>query len=162
MIDGFLGTRASLMFDFVVIAMIALLPLLGLSIYLVRVRSLYQWHKRMQLALALILLTAVGLFELEIQLTSGTESHWRARAAESPYAGDWVGWTLMIHLVFAISTPMLWAIVIGRALRNFPVPPHPNPHSAAHKFWAWLATVDLALTSVTGWIFYYVAFVASG
>jgi hypothetical protein len=52
-------------------------------------------------------------------------------------------------------------MVIVQALRKFPKPPQPGMHSSSHKFWGWLASIGMFLTAVTGWIFYYLAFVAS-
>ena len=49
---------------------------------------------------------------------------------------------------------------IALALRRFPDPPVPGPHSRLHKSLGWASAVDLAMTSVTGLWFYYVTFVA--
>ena len=43
-----------------------------------------------------------------------------------------------------------------------PNPPQPSTHSRLHKVLGWVSTLDLVLTSVTGLIFYYVAFVSRG
>ncbi len=43
---------------------------------------------------------------------------------------------------------------------NFPNPPVPGPHSPWHRRYARLAALDMICTAVTGWIFYYLAFVA--
>ena len=59
-IEGFLGTRASLMLDVVFLAMFAVLPVMGWSIYQVRYRQRYRLHKRVQIALGVILAVAVG------------------------------------------------------------------------------------------------------
>jgi putative membrane protein len=178
-IDGFLPTRASLMLDVVFLAMFAVLPILGVSIYLVKYRRLYALHKRIQLVLGFVLLAAVALFEIDMRFISG----WQERAAESPYyrpieapgailatvylkvlnrpqVEGWVFTSLAIHLFFAVTTTVLWAAVIVRALRKFPNPPAPCAHSASHMFWARIAAIDMALTALTGWIFYYLAFVA--
>jgi len=53
--DGFLGTRATLMLDVVFLAMFVVLPVLAASIYLVRARKNYLWHKRIQVALGITL-----------------------------------------------------------------------------------------------------------
>ncbi len=158
--DGFLGTRASLMLDVVALAMVALVPALALSVYLVKYRRLYALHKRMQLTLGAVLLVAVGMFEVDMRLHG-----WRHRAAESPYTShegstDWVILALVVHLFFAVSAAALWAVVIVRALRHFPNPPEPGPHSAWHIPYARLAAIDMLCTAVTGWIFYWIAFVA--
>ena len=65
---------------------------------------------------------------------------------------------LSIHLFFAVTTPVLWIVVIAMAWRRFPNPAAPNVHSAFHRRWARLAAWDMALTTVTGWVFYVMAF----
>lgn len=155
-INGFLGTRASLMLDVVFLAMFVVVPVLGWSVYLVRVRRNYQLHKQVQVTLGLVLLAAVTLFEIDMRVNG-----WTDRAEASPYWSDGtVRNALVVHLVFAVSTAVLWIAVIVRALRNFPSPPLPGPHSLWHKRWAWAAAVDMALTSLTGWIFYWLSFAA--
>ena len=160
-IDGFLGTRASLMLDIVFLAMFVVMPVLGGSICLVKFRRQYQLHKRIQLVLAAVLLVTVVLFEVDMRWHG-----WRDRAQVSPYYGSegshgWVWTALYVHLAFAVSTAVLWTVVTVRALRNFADPPLPNHHSAWHLRWGKLAAIDMGLTALTGWIFYWLAFVAS-
>jgi hypothetical protein len=99
---------------------------------------------------------AVGVFELDIRAHG-----WESRAANhiggNPTSTVYIA--LYIHLVFAISSVVLWPIVIVRALRNYPTPPVPSLHSRWHIRWGWVAAIDMVLTSVTGWIFYWLAFV---
>lgn len=155
-IDGFLGTRASLMLDVVVLAMMAVLPLLGFSIWLVRSRQNYAWHQRLQAGLALVLFATVFLFELDIR-----RHGWRHRAEASPhYATGLVNQVLGVHLFFAVTSTLLWIVVPVRALLKFSRPPAPGPHSPFHRLWGMLAAVDMVCTSVTGWIFYWLAFVS--
>lgn len=157
---GFLGTRASLMLDVVFLAMFAVLPLLAWSIYEVKYRGRYQLHKVVQLLLGGVLLLAVTAFEIDMRFVT----NWEQLAEASPYytAGPWnaVWWSLAVHLCFAIPTALLWIAVIFRAMRHFPSPPHPGPHSRSHLFWARLAAAGMFLTAVTGWLFYWLAFVA--
>jgi hypothetical protein len=61
--------------------------------------------------------------------------------------------------VFAVTTVVLWPVVILLALRSFPPIPGPAPHSRIHVPLARLAAADMLLTAVTGWIFYWLAFV---
>jgi hypothetical protein len=160
-IDGFLGTRGSLMLDVVFLAMFVVTPLLLVSVWLVKQRRRHLLHKRLQLALAAVLLTAVLLFEIDIRLND-----WEPRAEPSPYFDAEHQWTcpagisLIVHLSFAVPTLVLWIVVVARALRGFSRPPAPGPHSAAHARWGWLATIGMVLTAVTGWLFYWLAFVA--
>ncbi len=162
-IDGFLGTRASLGMDVVLVGLIALLPVLAWSVALVR-RGRYVAHKRLQLFIVAALLAAIVVFEIDIRLVSD----WRVRAAGGPPWGGapnpwWPAGVLAalgIHLVFAVSTPVLWAWVVWEALARFPVPPAPGSHGPRHRRMARLAALDLLLTAITGTIFYWLAFVA--
>ena len=155
--NGFLPTRATFMLDFVFVAMFAVLPILMVSIGLVK-RGKYEWHKWVQIALAIILLVAVVAFEIDLNFLT---KNWRPLAEPSPYyANGGVNASLWVHLAFAVPTPFLWVAVIVQALRRFPKPAAPNAHSRQHARWAWLATAGMTLTAVTGWIFYYLAFVA--
>lgn len=155
-IDGFLGTRAPLVLDVLFLTMFVVVVVLGWSVFQVKHRRRYQLHKWVQIVLAAVLLIAVIVFELDIR-THG----WESRAA------GWIGGkpksdvyaALYVHLVFAISSVVLWPIVIVRAVRNFPNPPTPSPHSHWHLRWARIAAIDMVLTSITGWIFYWLAFV---
>lgn len=153
--DGFLGTRAPFMVDVVACALFLVLPAMAWSVWGARYGRRYQAHKRLQLGLAVVLLVAVAAFETDIRLHG-----WEERASVSPYYPTGVKASLWIHLPFAASTLVLWAVVIVRALRHFPKPPQPNEHSRSHVFWARLAALDMVLTAVTGWVFYWLAFVA--
>jgi hypothetical protein len=66
---------------------------------------------------------------------------------------------LRVHLVFAVTTVILWPTTIMLALRRFSNPPMPGPHSRLHVPLARTAAADMVLTAITGWIFYWVAFV---
>ena len=155
-IDGFLGTRASLMLDLLVLAMFVICLALAWSIYQVRYRRRYQLHKWVQVVLGAVLLVAVILFEIDIRI-HGWEDRAAGTVGSSAPSTVWAA--LYVHLVFAVSSVVLWPIVIVRALRNFPAPPRPNEHSAWHIRWGWIAAIDMAMTTVTGWLFYWLAFV---
>ncbi len=155
-LDGFLGTRASLMLDVVFVAMFVVIAVMGWSIYQVRVRGRYALHKWVQLGLAAVLFIAVAAFEVDMRVYG-----WEERAAgEIGGSADAVVWkALYVHLVFAITSAVLWPVVIYRAWRQFPRPPAPSHHSRSHIFWARIAAIDMLLTSITGWVFYIMAFV---
>ena len=159
-LPGFLGTRGSLMLDLVFLAMFLVVPVMGWSIYLVRRRQRYELHRRIQLALGVVLALAVTAFEIDMRRYG-----WRDRAEPSAYwrAGAWndvIDWSLLVHLSCAIPATVLWVVVIVRAQRRFPRPVRPNSHSADHRRWARLAALEMVLTAITGWVFYYFAFVA--
>lgn len=161
-LGGFLGSRGSLMLDVVFLAMFVVVPVLMVSVCFVKCGRRYDLHKKLQLAMASILLVAVVLFELDIRING-----WEQRAVPSPYfdpANKWgcpAGISLMVHLSFAVPTLVLWVAVVIGALRNFSRPPQPGPHSPWHARWGWIAAVGMVMTAVTGWAFYWMAFVAS-
>jgi uncharacterized membrane protein YozB (DUF420 family) len=154
-IDGFLGSRASLGMDVVLVGLVALLPVLAWSIRAVR-RGHYDLHKRLQIFIVSALLVAIIVFEIDVRLLSV----WRARAAASPWWPAGVLSALGIHLIFAVSTFVLLAWVVWEAVTRFPVPPRPCGHGPRHRLMGRLAAIDLVITAVTGGIFYWLAFVA--
>jgi putative membrane protein len=155
-IDGFLGTRAPLMIDVVCVAMIGVVLVLAWSIYQVKVRRRYQLHKWTQITLGAVVLVVVILFEVDIRLHG-----WEERAANTGGGrpAPIVFTALYVHLVFAISTVILWPITIGLAAANFGEPPAPGLHSRVHVPLARTAAADMVLTALSGWIFYWLAFV---
>ena len=154
-IDGFLGTRASLGMDVVLVGLLATLPVLAWSVALVR-RGRYAAHRALQLAIVVALGAAIVVFEIDIRLVSD----WRERARESPWWPGGVLAALAVHLVFAVSTFGLWAWVVWEALTRFPKPPAPGGHGPRHRRLARLAASDLVCTAVTGLAFYWLAFCA--
>lgn len=147
-------SRATVMLDAVAAAMIVFLPALGWGIHLARSRKRYAQHKTVQLSLTVLLLVTVTLFELDLR-----RNDWRQRASASPYYNTVLFPVLYVHLVFAVSTAILWIYTIVAALRGFARPPLPGGYSSRHKFVARLAAVDMCCTTISGWVFYVMAFV---
>jgi len=162
MYRGFLGYDASLMLDVVVCALVLVVPILCYSIWAVKFRQKYHLHKKLQILLSLLLFVAVVLFEIDMQLHGGWQAIINKDPSEprmSPEELSEVAQVLYIHLVFAISTPFLWGWTMFEALRKFPRPVTPARHSRKHAFLGWASAIDLTMTSITGLIFYYFAFV---
>ena len=161
--DGFLGYRTSFMLDFVVCALVVIVPVLITSIAMVRFGRRYQQHRFLQTLLCAVLFVAVGAFEVDLQIVHGgwenvvakSQIDEAAIAAKITEVRPW----LWLHLVFAVTTPIVWLITIVLAWRRFPSPPQPAPHSRVHVRLGWLSTLDVTLTAVTGLIFYYFAFI---
>jgi len=153
--DGILPNRGSLMLDVVFIAMMAVLPVLALSVVAVRYQNKYSLHRWIQIATAVVLLFAIVAFEIDLRFFAD----WRSAASQSAYYDSgWVDRLLWFHLLFAIPTPFVWAWVIWGA-RKFGRNPRPGSHSKSHRFWGKTAAAFLLMTSITGWMFYVAAFV---
>ena len=151
------------MLDFVVTSLVALVPVLLFSLLVVKYQHNYRLHRNLQLVTGLILLVAVTAFEVDVQLLHGG---WRNIVNKNPESPRLTGeamarvqQVLRIHLIFAISTPFLWATTLFLAWRHFGSAPHPGPHSRTHQLLGWLSVIDLVLTAMTGIWFYYVGFV---
>lgn len=159
---GFLGYPTTFMLDFVVCALVLVVPLLLLSLWLVKFRRQYLAHKRLQIVLGVVLLAAVTAFEVDVQLVHGGWEKIVAKqnlneAALSAKIASVRPW-LLVHLVFAVTTPFFWVATIVLALKRFGSNPMPGAHSKLHSLLGWASTIDITLTSVTGLLFYYVAF----
>jgi putative membrane protein len=160
-VSGFLPGRASLMLDVVVVSMFFVLLALGFSVYSAKYRRQYQRHKWFQISLASTLLVVLVLFEIDVHFID----KWMVRADASPYfdaatKSGLVVYALAIHLIFATTTFALWLMVILRAFRHFPRPAGPSEHSRFHRRWGMVAALDMVMTTLTGWLFYWLAFVA--
>ncbi len=158
---GFLGYDASFMLDVVVCALVAVVPVLLWSLYEVKVRRSYLRHRNIQIALAVVLLVAVLLFEIDMRLQGGWQQIINRDPSSPRLAGEaleQVRTVLYVHLFFAITTPLVWAATIFLAMKRFANPPLPGAHSSLHKKLGWLSVIDLVMTSVTGLLFYYLAF----
>jgi len=161
MSDGFLGYRTSFMLDAVVCALVLVVPVLVVSLYLVKVRRNYTAHRNLQIGLGIVLLITVAAFEIDIQQIQGGWENVVAKREVKLTPGQLASArnVLWVHLVFAVSSPLLWLVTIVLAVRRIPHPPGPSAHSPLHKKLGWASTCDLVLTAVTGLWFYYVAFV---
>jgi hypothetical protein len=148
-------SRAPLMMDVVAAAMLAVVPLLTLSLWLVRSGRRYAAHKRLQLGMAAALALVIGAFEIDVRLHG-----WETGAADSPYAGTWLYPLLWVHLAIAVSTTLAWIATIAHAVTAMPKPPRPAAASVWHKRLGWVAAGGMYATAVTGWTFYWAAFLA--
>lgn len=157
MATGFLPARGSLMLDLVCVAMVAVTAVLLVSVGLARYGRRYRWHRFLQIGTAIVLALAVIAFEIDIRFFT----NWRELAEASPYyASRWVDRLLWLHLCFAIPTPFIWGWVIYRALQKFPQVRPTADYAARHRLWGRFATVSMLMTAVTGWVFYWTAFVS--
>jgi putative membrane protein len=156
----FFETRAPFIMNLVALGMGLLVPLIAWSIYLVRQKKAYKQHKTLQLIISGILLTVVVLFEVCVRIYG-----WEEEAKPSPYYETILYPVLYGHLFFAISAALIWSISIFKALswdkkKHLSKTLLPGASSGAHKKMGWTASFFMTMTSITGWFFYYLAFVA--
>jgi putative membrane protein len=142
---GILGTRADLLMDIVILALVAVVPIVFYNWRLAR-SGRYPLHKTLQITLAVLLGAVVGLFEYNLRLQGGIF----AATAASRYAGTGtLNFWIYFHTFFAITTILVWIGLILVSLRRFPKPPAPGPFSARHRFWGRIGMVWMLVTGVT-------------
>jgi putative membrane protein len=154
-VDGFLPlSRASFVLDFIAVAMAAVIPVMLISLFQVRQRKNFALHRRLQIILGVVLGLAILVFELDMRLFG-----WRQYAEASPYYNTWVMPALFAHLFFAIPTLFLWIFTIFMALRH-QIHTHPGRHRFQHKLFGRLSAYAMLGTTVSGWLFFWLAFMA--
>ena len=155
--NGLLPTRGSLMLDLIAITMVFVTVVLVYSIYQARVARNFKLHRTIQVTTAIVLSLALVLFELDVRFFTD----WKVLAEPSPYfKSGWVNRCLYIHLFFAIPTPFLWLFVIWSAIRGFKEGFEQSKFNRIHRISGRIAAAYMLATAITGWVFYYTAFVA--
>ncbi|WP_141732951.1 DUF420 domain-containing protein [Oligoflexus tunisiensis] len=153
--DGFLPfSRASFVLDFIAVAMAAVIPVMMISLFQVRKRKNIDLHRRLQIILGVVLGLAILIFELDMRLYG-----WRQYAEPSPYYDTLVMPALLVHLVFAIPTLLLWIFTIFMALRHR-IHTSTGKHRIRHKLFGRLSAYAMLGTTVSGWLFFWLAFMA--
>ena len=151
---GFLGSRADLVMD-VVLVVILLNPIL-MFLSFRKVRELkYKLHRDIQRILLLVSLVGVFLFELDIRLSGGE----RAFLKESSYVDSSFFRDLLIfHISIAVISYLAWIalVVISSNKFNFSLP---GSFSINHKFYGKLIFKGMVITALTGATLYILAFV---
>jgi hypothetical protein len=146
------------MIDVVFLATFAIVVALAYSIFLVRVKRRHRAHARLQMVLCAVLVVAITAFEIDLRFFSD----WRALARPSPYyASGWVDRWLAVHLIFAVPTPLLWLATLFLGVRWFGWDATPNRHGVRHRRLGWVSAAAMAMTTLTAWVFYWVAFAAA-
>jgi len=154
--QGFIpGSRGSFMLDVLFLSMFVILGILIWSVRLVRRRRNFEAHRKIQLGLTGLLFVAIVGFELEIRLVG-----WRQLAEVSPYYGPLLFTILGVHIFFALSTIGTWIMAMRVAWLHLPRPAAPGLGSFNHKRFGHISLWAMGLTAATGWVFYYMAFIA--
>ncbi len=153
-IDGFLGSRASLAYDAAFLLELAVIPLAVCSLELLLVRRNYRAHKQLQLVMTAMFAVAVVVFAVEFFAYD-----WRQRTAAPGETIPGITYmTLTIHLAFLAMTAVIWAVLLFQSLRKIPSPPAPCDFGPFYVFWLVLLSLQLFISTLTGWGFYLLAF----
>ena len=151
---GFLGTRADLLMDIVIVALVAVVPIVLYNWRLARTKQ-FSRHKAMQIALIIVLGAVVGVFEYDLSSQGGI---FKATAASSLAGTPTLNFWIRFHSFFAESTVLIWLVLITVSLIKFPKPPAPNAFSGIHRFWGRIGMVWMLATGITAIPVYYFGF----
>ena len=151
---GFLGTRADLLMDLVLLSFVVILPAISWS-WLQARKGAWAVHKKTQLTLAAVLAVAVALFEIDMKLAGGIFE----LTSGSAYAGTTLlnSW-IYGHTVVAIITTIIWVGLVIASLRKFPSPPVPGNFSGTHRFWGRLGMMFMMAAGLSAFPLYYYGF----
>jgi uncharacterized membrane protein YozB (DUF420 family) len=153
--EGILGTRADLVMDLVMLALIIILPVMFYSYR--RARSgIYAQHRSWQLRLGVVLGITVVLFEIDMQMAGGI---YEMAKGGRYYGTRMLDTIIYIHLFFSVTTTLIWLLLLIFSLKRFDNPPQPNRFSQTHRLWGRLGMLDMLMTAITGYILYWYAFV---
>jgi uncharacterized membrane protein YozB (DUF420 family) len=151
---GFMGTRGDILMDMVVLSFVLMLPELLVSWRFAR-QGQYARHKFMQLSLAGVLAVAVMLFEVDLKLSGGIF----ALTRDSSFAGTALFNGLIYgHTLFAVSSALVWVLLVYFSLRRFPNPPVANTFGPRHRFWGRTGMVLMMASGLSAMPLYYVGF----
>ena len=152
---GFLGTRADILVDLVMISFVLILPILILSWWLVRKKKDYSNHRRIQLYLGITLGIVVAIFEYDLSMSGGIFEMTKG----SIYEGSaLLNWTIYIHTGFAVAATILWAGLIIVSLLKFGRPPKPGAFSGTHRLLGRSGMFVMFMAGITSPPLYYFGF----
>jgi len=151
---GFLGTDAPLYIDLVTVYF-ALLPfLLSGSIYLA-IRKQFKRHYRSQIAIFIISIIMVLLFEIGVRIDGG----FLMFAKESTLSMAFLSIFLAVHIAIAVMSVVLWIIVLYTSLREYKSEMEMAEFSRRHKKKSRMLFGGLTVTSIMGVMIYLFLFV---
>jgi len=146
---GFLGTRAPFFMDFVTI-IVAILPFLVLiAISMAKVKA-YKLHAITQTIIFVISVVVVGYFEYGVRLGGG----FNAFMQESHTSHTYALWVLIVHIIIAIVSLILWAKTLVKAYKASQYRRLPGKESVQHKKAGIYTFIGIFLTGTTGlWVY---------
>lgn len=152
--QGFLGTRADVLLDIIVIAVTLVPFILIYSFQKVRSGN-HSIHSKIQTLLFFVVLTAVVLFEVNIRISGGSGSLLQGSA----FAGnEYFRIFLWIHIAVATLTYSGWGFLLLISNKKWTTRLLPGEFSVNHKKWGKIIFAGACFTSFSGLVVYILGF----
>jgi uncharacterized membrane protein YozB (DUF420 family) len=156
LVVGFWETRASLYIDIIVTYLVALPIFVGLSIY-AATQELFQLHQVAQFLLFTITTLTLGLFAYYVHFIVGFDALLKQSKVDYIYAFI----LLVVHIVVAIVTMVLWLFTLSYAVSDYKRCALPGVYSESHKRSGRRVFYAIVSTSVSTALLYWVFFIFS-
>lgn len=151
--NGFLGTRADILMDFVVVGII-ITPLLMFYAFRLANGGRYIAHRNLNMILVSVLLLVVVLFEIDIRLAGGSKAFiGGSHFADAPF----LTWLLRVHITIAVTSFLGWVLLEIKSFKSF-LKILPGEFSSNHKKFGIAIFCGVILTAITGVSVYILSF----
>jgi len=150
--SGFLGTSAPFYMDLVTLYFGVLPLLMGIAIFMA-VQKRYELHYKMQLSIFIVTLLIVGVFEVGVRVSGGFSAFMEQSNANTTFMIIF----LLVHILIAIATVVLYSILIYSAIKEYKLKSAPIVKS--HKKLGKLVFLGMSITSFMGVLIYYFLFI---
>ena len=152
---GFLGTRAPIFMDIIVI-IVGLLPFLIAFTIWFAINKMYGLHRFFQTILFVVTIVALVYFKYGMYMAGGFDVYIKGSSIDSTIAF----YFLVFHIVIASITLIMWFATMKFASGDNRRKALPGLYSNSHKKSGKRLAFAILLTSITGVIVYWMLFIA--
>jgi len=149
--QGFFGTSAPVYMDLVTLYF-ALLPFLLFAGIVMAIRKKFDLHYKMQLCTFLLTLVMVVVFEIGVRFSDGYSVFIKNANVDA----DFMLVFLLIHVLIALASVVLWSILVYSAIKEFKL--GATPFVKSHKKLGMYVYAGMSITSFMGVLIYYFLF----
>ena len=146
---GFLGTRAPFFMDMITL-IVSLLPLLIFGAIRLAQKKSYTLHAFTQMLIFIVSVIVVGYFEYGVRVGGGFSEFMK----ESNISYTYSLWVLILHIIIATLTLIIWSYTIIIASKNYKNSQFKSSFSKAHKKVGMRTFIGIVLTSFSAiWVY---------
>ena len=147
--EGFLGTRAPLFMD-IVMLIVAVLPLLVYGAIVLAKKKFYKAHGFVQNVIFVVSVIVVGYFEYGVRVGGGFDAFIKGSEVSYTYVSS----VLIMHIIIAVLTLIYWSRTVIKANYQAKLDSLPGVKSSEHKLLALKTFLGIVFTSFSGvWVY---------